>query len=104
MGSLARSRSDAARSQALGEPYHPQRFTQMLAAGAKAAKLPVIKVHTMRHGHATHMLESGEPLKVASERVGHSSISITGDIYSHVSAAVDQAAAAQVAAIINEAR
>ena len=85
----------------LGVPYHPQRFTQMLAARAKAAKLPIIRLHALRHGHATAALEAGVPLKVVSERLGHASIAITGDVYSHVRAAVDQAAALQVAAAID---
>jgi site-specific recombinase XerD len=37
-----------------------------------------------RHAHATHMLTSGVHPKVASERLGHSKISITLDLYSHV--------------------
>ena len=85
----------------LGQPYHPQRFTQMLAARAKAVGVPVVKLHALRHSHATRALESGVALKVISERLGHSSIAITGDTYSHVSPAVDQAAAVQVAAAID---
>ena len=81
-----------------GEPYHPQRFTQMLAAKAEAAELPVVKLHALRHGHATVALEAGVPMKVVSERLGHSGIAITSDAYSHVTAATDRAAAAQVAA------
>jgi integrase len=84
-----------------GEPYHPQRISVMLAARAKTAGLPVTKVHALRHAHATHALESGVPLKVVSERLGHSSIAITGNVYSHVSPAVDQAAATQVAAYLD---
>lgn len=84
-----------------GEPYHPQRFTQMLAAKATAAGLPVVKLHALRHGHATTALEAGVPMKVVSERLGHSGIAITSDVYSHVSPATDHAAAAQVAAAID---
>jgi integrase len=87
-----------------GHPYHPQRFTQMLAAKAKAAKLPPVKVHALRHGHATAGLEAGVDMKVMSERLGHSSIQVTADIYQHVSAAVDQAAAYKVAAAIDGGR
>jgi integrase len=84
-----------------GEPYHPQRFTQMLAAKAKAAGLPVVKLHALRHGHATVALEAGVPMKVVSERLGHSGIAITSDVYSHVTAATDRAAAAQAAAVVD---
>ncbi len=85
----------------MGLPYHPQRFTQMLKSRAKAAKLPPVKVHALRHGHATAGLESGIDMKVMSERLGHASIQITADTYQHVSAAVDQAAADAVAAAID---
>jgi integrase len=88
----------------VGRPYHPDRLTRTLAARARAAGLPVVKLHALRHGHATQMLEAGVPMKVASERLGHSSIAITADVYSHVTAAADQAAAAQVAAAIDKLR
>jgi integrase len=84
-----------------GRPYHPQQLTKMLAVRAKAAGVPVVKLHALRHGHATAGLELGVPMKVMSERLGHSSLSITADIYSHVSEAVDQAAAAQIATAID---
>ena len=84
-----------------GEGYHPQRFTQMLAARAKKAGLPPIKLHALRHGHATTALEAGVPLKVVSDRLGHSSIAITADTYSHVSVEVDRAAADQIAAVVD---
>ncbi|MHB1988904.1 MAG: tyrosine-type recombinase/integrase [Acidimicrobiales bacterium] len=85
----------------LGRPYHPDRLTRTLAAKAKAAGLPPIKFHALRHGHATAALENGISLKVISERLGHSSIQITGDIYSHVTPAVDEAAAVAIAAAID---
>ena len=44
--------------------------------------------------------EAGVPLKVVSERLGHSSIRVTGDIYSHVRPEVDMAAAELVANLI----
>jgi len=45
-------------------------------------------------------LTSGVHLKVVSDRLGHSSMSVTGDIYSHVLPAVEQEAANAVAALI----
>jgi integrase len=84
-----------------GRAYHPQQLTKMLAVRAKAAGVPVVRLHALRHGHATAGLELGVPMKVMSERLGHSSLAITADIYSHVSEAVDQAAAAQIAAAID---
>ena len=46
--------------------------------------LPPVRFHDLRHGHATIMLLQGVHPKVVSERLGHSSIGITLDIYSHV--------------------
>ncbi len=63
-----------------GTPYHPQRVTQAFARKAKAAGLPAIGPHDVRHSYATAGLEAGVPLKVMSDRRGHSSISITADL------------------------
>jgi len=84
-----------------GEPLHPQRLTTMLAARAKRAGLPVVRFHALRHGHATAALEAGVPMKVVSDRLGHSSIVVTANCYSHVTAATDRAAASQIAAAID---
>lgn len=46
--------------------------------------MPKIRVHDIRHTHATLMLEAGASLKDVQERLGHSSIKMTGDIYAHV--------------------
>ena len=49
-----------------------------------ANTLPRLQFHDFRHAHATHMLASGVHPKIASERLGHSKIGITLDLYSHV--------------------
>jgi integrase len=46
--------------------------------------LPRIRFHDLRHAHAAHLLASGVHPKIASERLGHSKIGITLDLYSHV--------------------
>jgi integrase len=46
--------------------------------------LPRIRFHDLRRAHATHLLASGVHPKIASERLGHSKIGITLDLYSHV--------------------
>ncbi|WP_407929326.1 tyrosine-type recombinase/integrase [Alicyclobacillus fructus] len=48
--------------------------------------------HGLRHTHATWLLESGVDLKVVSERLGHSSITVTADIYAHVTDALQREA------------
>jgi integrase len=51
------------------------------------------RVHDLRHACASMHLRAGTPLKLVSEMLGHSSISITADLYSHVSAGMQEAAA-----------
>ena len=43
-----------------------------------------IRLHDLRHSHATHMLAAGVHPKIAQERLGHSSVSVTIDLYSHI--------------------
>jgi integrase len=73
-----------------------RRFHQLAAAAA----LPRIRLHDVRHSWATAALGAGVPLKVVSEGLGHSSVSITADTYQHVSEGMDRQAADTVAALI----
>src|SRR5690606_620189 len=59
------------------------------------AGVPKIRFHDLRHTHATLMLKHGVHPKVVSERLGHSSIGITLDTYSHVLPSLQDAAAKQ---------
>ena len=70
---------------AFGEPCDSRNALRALKAAADQAGLNDIGLHTFRHSAASTMLANGVPLKVVSEILGHSSISITGDIYGHVS-------------------
>jgi integrase len=58
--------------------------------------LPRIRFHDLRHSHATHMLAAGVHVKIASERLGHSKIGITLDLYSHVLPGMQEDAVAKV--------
>lgn len=69
----------------------------------KAAGCPRLRLHDLRHTWATLALINGVPMKVVSERLGHSSIQITMDRYSHLVEGLDRDAAETVArAIIGE--
>jgi integrase len=50
----------------------------------EGAAVPVICFHDLRHAGATRLLDAGVQLKIVSERLGHSTIAITLDIYSYV--------------------
>lgn len=52
-------------------------------AAAEAAGVPPIRFHALRHTHATLMLQAAVHPKIVQERLGHSSIAITLDRYSH---------------------
>ncbi len=65
--------------------------------------LPAVKLHGARHTAATMLLEAGQPLKVVQEMLGHSSITVTSDIYSHVCPAFARQAADALAEYLERA-
>jgi integrase len=67
---------------------------------ARAAGLPPIRLHDVRHSYATAALAAGVPAKVVSERLGHANIAITMDVYSHVIPGMDAQAANAMASLI----
>jgi integrase len=67
-----------------GNPLQPDSFTHDWDRKIAKTTLPRLRFHDLRHAHATHLLSSGVHPKVASERLGHSKIGITLDLYSHV--------------------
>ena len=79
-----------------GEPIQPRTLTHGWQAFVAHASLPRVRFHDLRHAHATHMLASGVHPKVASERLGHSKVGITLDLYSHVLPGMQADAAARV--------
>ena len=83
-----------------GSILHPQTLSGAFERAAKTAGLPPIGIHGLRHSHASLGLAAGLPLVIMSERLGHSSVALTGDVYSHSLPAQHQAAADQVAGLI----
>jgi integrase len=91
-------------AQADGSPMRPHSLGQeWVRFLARTPALPRIRFHDLRHAHATHMLASGVHPKVASERLGHSKIGITLDLYSHVIPGMQEDAAARVDAALQAA-
>jgi integrase len=83
-----------------GSPLHPDRVSKIFNQLVAAAELRRIRFHDLRHGWATLALEAGIPAKVVQERLGHSSINVTLDVYSHVVKKLDIKAAETVAHMI----
>jgi integrase len=50
----------------------------------KRLGLPAVRLHDLRHSTATLWLEAGVPLKLVQELLGHASMTITADVYSHI--------------------
>jgi integrase len=67
-----------------GSPVNPDTLSSGWVRFLRANGLPPVRFHDLRHAHATFMLLKGIHPKVVSERLGHSSVGITLDTYSHV--------------------
>lgn len=78
-----------------GEMYNPASFSRLYTYTRDSRKLPKVRFHDLRHIHATILYKSGVQAKVIQERLGHSNISTTLDIYTHLFKE-DQAQAANI--------
>jgi integrase len=76
-----------------GSPLIPQRITHRFRRLVRRLPLPTIRLHDLRHTHATLLLQAGVPVKVVSERLGHATVALTLDTYAHVLPAMDADAA-----------
>jgi integrase len=68
------------------------------------ADLPVIRLHDLRHTHATILLSAREPVHVVSRRLGHASSVVTMTVYAHVLPGSQREAANLFASLIAEAK
>jgi integrase len=84
-------------ARADGEPMQPRslthEFTRLIG---RTKSIPRVRFHDLRHSHATQLLIAGVHPKVAQERLGHSTITVTLDLYSHVTATMQEDAAAKI--------
>jgi len=76
-----------------GKPLRPNTVSRAWTMLAARAGLKVIRLHDARHTHASLMLKQGVHPKIVQERLGHASIQITLDTYSHVAPGLQEAAA-----------
>jgi len=83
-----------------GEMLRPDYMSHLFLRLAADAALPRIRLHDLRHTSASLALAAGVPMKVVSQRLGHSSTAITADLYTHVAPAVAQDAADRIASVV----
>lgn len=76
-----------------GTPIDPREFTKRFQRQLAKAGLPKVRLHDLRHTHASLLLARGVHPKVVQERLGHSSITMTLDLYSHLTPGLQEAAA-----------
>jgi integrase len=85
-----------------GQPLVPEVVTDRWRWQWPGLDVPRITLHGCRHTHATLLLQAGVPIKVVSERLGHTTIAMTMDIYAHVLPAMDRDAAAAYARLLRD--
>ena len=83
-------------------PIHPHSFSEMFTQLVNRAGIRPIRLHDLRHTHATLAPKAGVPVKVVSERLGHESPASTLKQYAHVIPGMQAAAAALVPELIGE--
>lgn len=84
-----------------GSPIHPQSFSQAFSRAVGKAGLRMIRLHDLRHTHATIAVKAGVPVKVISERLGHESPAFTLKQYAHVVPGMQAEAATQIAVLVD---
>lgn len=86
-----------------GAPWLPDTFSGSFAGHIRRHDVKPLRLHDLRHTHATQLLRQGVHPKIVSERLGHSNISITLDTYSHVLPGMQEEAIAALDATLTAA-
>jgi len=76
-----------------GRHLNPNTLSRGFLRLRKELGLPPVVLHSLRHTHASLLLQAKTPMKVVQERLGHSTIAITADVYSHVNETLQKQAA-----------
>ena len=85
-----------------GLPFQPDNVSKAFMRIVRRLGLHGVRLHDLRHSHATLLLEQGVNTKIVQERLGHSSIATTGDIYSHVTPGIQAQVAEDFAQMYRE--
>lgn len=83
-----------------GSPLDPTAVSKRFVRLVADSGLPRIRLHDLRHTHATLALQAGVNPKIVSERLGHATVAFTLDVYSHALQHLQQKAADKVAALV----
>jgi site-specific recombinase XerD len=67
-----------------GHPLEPRTIQQEFKATLKAASLPDMRLHDLRHCTASFLINAGADLRLIMEQLGHSTIKLTSDTYGHI--------------------
>jgi integrase len=79
-----------------GSFWPPSAFTSAYRDLLRRRKIPNVRFHDLRHSHASQLLRAGVSPKVISERLGHSKVGFTLDIYGHILPGMEEEAAQKV--------
>ena len=91
-------------SQLDGSPLLPNTVTHAFGKIVRKAGITGITLHSLRHTHASIMLQQGVSSKAVAERLGHSTAQVTLDVYSHVTPGVKEDAANRFEEALNQAK
>ena len=91
-------------ANASGAPCDPARVSHAFEAVRRRAGHPKVRLHDLRHYHATALLAANTHIRVVQERLGHATISVTLGTYSHLLPGLDAQAAEAAAAVLRAAR
>jgi len=92
----AYANNDLVFSEPDGSVWAPDTFSSLFATFISRSDLKHVRLHDMRHSHASQLLLADIHPKVVSERLGHSSIAITMDTYSHLLPGMQEDAATKI--------
>jgi integrase len=76
-----------------GRPIDPSVITRNFEKLARKAGFPGVRLHDLRHGHATGLIRAGVHDLVVQKRLGHASAAFTMQVYDHVAAGLQAEAA-----------
>jgi integrase len=97
---MGRDPADLVFTRIDGDPLWPDFVTKSVGRLVAKAGIRRITFHGLRHTHATDLLRAGVHPKIASERLGHASIAITMDTYSHAMPGLQEDAAQRIDAAL----